>query len=123
MTACWPTVELADDVEAVHTRATLALVKARAGNPNLARAELLAAEVLAGNFAPLRGHTAVYLAEVHAALGDVEGVLKALAMYGTPRDMHFQLHLRCDPTFAPVEDDPRFKAMLVIPRPPRGSHC
>lgn len=116
-------VRLADDVEAVHTRASLALVKARAGNPNLARAELLPAEVLAGSFAPLRAHTAVFLAEVHAALGDIEGVLKALGLYGAPRDMHFQLHLRCSPTFAPVEDDPRFKAMLVIPRPPRGSHC
>ena len=116
-------VRLAEDVEAVHARANLALVKARAGNPNLARAELLAAEVLAGSFAPLKAHTAVFLAEVHAALGDVGGTLKALGLYGTPRDMHFQLHLRCSPTFAPVENDPRFRAMLVIPRPPSGSPC
>jgi tRNA A-37 threonylcarbamoyl transferase component Bud32/Tfp pilus assembly protein PilF len=116
-------VRLADDIETVHTRAAVALVKARAGNPNLARAELLAADVVAGTFAPLRAHTAVFLAAVHAALGDVEGVLKALGLYGTPRDMHFQLHLRCDPPFATVADDPRFEALLVIPRPPHGSHC
>lgn len=116
-------IRLADDIEAVHARAALGLVKARAGTPNLARAELLAAEVLAGNFAPFQSHTAVFLAEVHAAVRNVDGALKALGLYGTPRDMHFQLHLRCSPTFAPLQDDPRFKAMLVLPRPSRGSHC
>lgn len=83
----------------------------------------MGAEVLAGHFAPLQAHTAVFLAEVHAALGDVNGVLRSLGLHGVPRDMHFQLHLRCDPAVAPVESDPRFKAMLVIPRPLRGSHC
>jgi hypothetical protein len=37
--------------------------------------------------------------------------------------MHFQLHLRCSPTFAPVENDARFRALLRIPRPARGTHC
>lgn len=116
-------VRLAEDVEAVHARANLALVKARAGNPNLARAELLVAEVIAGGFTPLKVHTAVFLAEVHAALGDVAGALRALGTYGTPRDRHFQLHLRCSPTFAPLERDPAFRALLVRPRPAPGTHC
>ena len=41
----------------------------------------------------------------------------------TANDVHFQLHLRCSPTFTPVEHDARFRAMLVIPRPAPGSHC
>lgn len=116
-------VRLAGDIEVIHARATLALVKARRGHHALARADVLRAEVLAGRFAPLQAHTAVALAEVHAALGDPAAVLRSLGMYGTPRDMHFQLHLRCSPTFAPVEENPRFRALLVIPRPPSGSHC
>jgi serine/threonine protein kinase len=116
-------VRLSEDIEAVHALANRALVKARAGNPHIASAELLGAEVTAARFAPLMAHTAVYLAEVHAARGDVDATLKALGMYGTQGDMHFQLHLRCSPTFAPVENDARFRALLRIPRPARGTHC
>jgi serine/threonine protein kinase len=116
-------VRLSEDIETVHAIANRALVKARAGNPHIARAELLGAEVTAGNFLPLMAHTAVYLAEVHAAVGDVDATLKALGMYGTPADMHFQLHLRCSPTFAPLEQDSAFRALLRIPRPARGTHC
>ena len=116
-------VRLADGVEGVNSRANLALVKARAGNANLARAELLGAEVLSGAFVPTPGHTAVYLAEVQAAVGDIGRALKTLGSYGTRRDMHFQLHLRCSPTFAPLERDSTFRAMLVIPRPAPGKHC
>jgi tRNA A-37 threonylcarbamoyl transferase component Bud32/tetratricopeptide (TPR) repeat protein len=115
-------LRLSEDVELANSRANLALVKARAGNANLARADILAAEVSGSTYLTLL-HTAVYLAEAKAAVGDIDGALKSLGRYGTPRDMHFQLHLRCSPTFAPVENDPRFRGMLVIPRPPRGSHC
>ena len=114
---------LAEDVEKVHAQANLALVKARAGHRNMAMVDLLVAEVNAGAFAPLKAHTAVYLAEVHAALGDVAKALRALGMYDTPRDMHFQLHLRCSPTFAPLERDSTFRALLVVPRPAPGAHC
>jgi hypothetical protein len=115
-------LRLAEDVELVNARANLALVRARAGNANLARAEILAAEVGGGIYLSLL-HTAVYMAEAKAAVGDIDGALTALGRYGMPRDMHFQLHLRCSPTFAPVEHDARFRAMLVIPRPAPGSHC
>ena len=114
---------LSDGVEAVNSRAQVAIVKARAGNPNLARVELLTAEVIAGSYTPTPPHTVLWLAEAQAAVGDVEKALKSLGMYATPHDMHFQLHLRCSPTFAPVENDARFKAMLVNPRPAPGSHC
>ena len=116
-------VRLSEAIETANSRAQLSIVKARAGNPNLARAELLVAEVLAGNVLPTPPHTVLWLAEAHAALGNVDAALRALGGYGTPRDMHFQLHLRCSPTFTPLERDSAFRAMLVIPRPAPGQHC
>jgi tetratricopeptide (TPR) repeat protein len=116
-------MRLSEDVEYVNSTATKAMVHARAGQASLARALLLSAEVTSGGFEPLPAHTAIWLAEVYAAVGDIDGALKALGRYGAPRDMHFQLHLRCSPTFAPVENDARFRALLVIPRPAPGSHC
>ena len=116
-------LKLAEGAEAVNSQANLALVKARAGQRNLAMVDLLVAEVAAGGIGTITAHTTIYLAEVQAALGDIEKALKTLGTYGAPRDMHFQLHLRCSPTFTPVEHDARFRAMLVIPRPAPGSHC
>jgi Tfp pilus assembly protein PilF len=117
-------LKLAEDVEAVNSQAILALVKARAGNRNLAMVDLLVAEVTAGRIiVTMPAHTVLALAEGHAAVGDIAKALQALGRYGMPRDRHFQLHLRCSPTFTPVEHDARFRAMLVIPRPAPGSHC
>jgi tetratricopeptide (TPR) repeat protein len=116
-------LRLSEDIEVINSTASKAIVHARAGQKPLAMALLLAAEVSSGGFEPLPAHTVLWLAEVNAALGDVNGALKALGRYATPRDMHFQLHLRCSPTFAPVENDARFRAMLIIPRPAPGSHC
>jgi serine/threonine protein kinase/Flp pilus assembly protein TadD len=114
---------LSDGVEAVNSMANQALVKARAGNPHLARAVLLGAEVRSGGYQPTPLHTAINLAEVLAAVGDLPGATRALGRYGTPRDVHFQLHLRCSPTFTPLERDSAFRAMLVMPRPAPGQHC
>lgn len=116
---------LADDtdVEEINAHAALIMAKARARNVNLIRVDILLAEVALGAVATIPPHTVVYMAQAYAAVGDVEKSLAMLRRYDTPRDMHFQLHLRCDPTFAPVENDPRFRALLVIPRPARGSHC
>jgi tRNA A-37 threonylcarbamoyl transferase component Bud32/tetratricopeptide (TPR) repeat protein len=116
-------INLADETEIANFRANLAVVKARAGNRNLARAELLVAEVIAGRYRPMPPHTALTLSEARAAVGDIAGAIRALGMYAAPRDTHFQLHLRCSPLLAPLENDPRFRAMLVIARPSRGSHC
>ena len=116
-------IRLSADVELVNSRATLAIVRARAGQRNMALADLLTAEVLAGSFVPLPPHTAIWLAEVHAALGNVSGALAALGMYQPTRDTHVQLHLRCSPTFAPLERDSAFQALLVRARPAPGSHC
>jgi tetratricopeptide (TPR) repeat protein len=113
---------LSDGVETVNSGANGLIVQAKTGQPSLVRAYLLTLEVLAGGFPP-NPHTAVYLAEVHAALGDIDKALLALGRYEVTRDLHFQLHLRCSPTFAPLERDPRFRALLAIPRPPAGKTC
>jgi tetratricopeptide (TPR) repeat protein len=113
---------LSDGVETVNSAANGLLVQARSGQTSLVRAYLLAVEVSAGGFPP-NPHTAVYLAEVHAALGDIDNALLALGRYEVTRDLHFQLHLRCSPTFGPLERDPRFRALLVIPRPLAGQTC
>jgi hypothetical protein len=61
-----------------------------------------------------------FLEEAHAAVGDIPAALRALGRYRHPRDRHFQLHLRCSPTFTPMEGDSTFQALLVIPRPASG---
>jgi tetratricopeptide (TPR) repeat protein len=116
-------INLSDGVEKINSMANRALVTARAGNPHLARASLLAAEVSMGGYQPTPAHTAIYLAEVQAAVGDIPSAMRALGLYRTPRDAHFQLHIRCSPTFTPLERDSAFLAMLVMPRPAPGQHC
>jgi tetratricopeptide (TPR) repeat protein len=117
-------VKLSEEIEAVNSTAILASAKARAGHRQMAMTDLLVAEVAAGTVVPsMPSHTALWLAQVHAALGNVDAALATLGRYQTPRDVHFQLHLRCDPGFAPVERDSAFRALLVSPRPPSGSHC
>jgi hypothetical protein len=114
---------LSSEVEAVNSMANQALVKARRGQRNMAMVVLLSAEVYSGIYKPTPPHTAIYLAEVQAALGDVPKAIRSLGLYSTPRDGHFQLHLRCSPTFAPLEMDSAFRALLIRPRPPAGAHC
>jgi len=116
-------VKLSAEVEYVNSTANLALVKARSGQHALARAYRLTAEVVSGPFKPTPPHTVLYLAEVYAALGEIDGAIRTLGMYQTSRDLHFQLHLRCSPTFAPMEGDSRFRALLVYPRPGPGKTC
>jgi hypothetical protein len=63
------------------------------------------------------------MAQAYAARGDGDRALDWLRRYATPADLHFQLHLRCDPPFAPLNDDPRFRALLGMPRPVSPSVC
>jgi tRNA A-37 threonylcarbamoyl transferase component Bud32/tetratricopeptide (TPR) repeat protein len=116
-------VRLSDDVEKVNSQANAVLVAARSGPRGLAQAYLLGVKVQAGTYQPTTVHTAVYLAEVDAAVGDIDGAMRTLGMYQTRRDLHFQLHLRCSPTFAPMAGDSRFRALLVSPRPGPGKTC
>jgi serine/threonine protein kinase/cytochrome c-type biogenesis protein CcmH/NrfG len=111
------------DVEAVNSLAGSSLVAARRGDQREARALLQQAESLATGYTPVPAHTAVYLAEAAAGLGDARRALAWLTRYQPRRDLHFQLHLRCDPPFTPLLDDPRFRSLLIRPHPPRGQGC
>ena len=114
---------LSTDVELVNALAGRALVEARAGDPVRARATLGPADSTAERYAPAPAHTAVFLAHAHVALGRTDRAIWWLERYQPLEDTHFQLHLRCDPPFDPIADDPRFRRLLAHPRPPRGRGC
>jgi tetratricopeptide (TPR) repeat protein len=111
------------DVEAANIMAGGALTEARAGRRGEARTLLQRAESLATAFRPVPLHTAVYVAEAYAALGDANRALGWLRRYDAQRDLHYQLHLRCDPPLAPLETNPRFDSLLIRPRPRGGAGC
>jgi len=81
------------------------------------------AESLANGYAPAPLHSAVYLAEASAGLGDADHAIAWLQRYTPTRDLHFQLHLRCGPPFAAIEGDQRFRSLLVVPRPSPSRGC
>jgi tetratricopeptide (TPR) repeat protein len=115
---------LGTDVELVNAMAGIALAEGRAGNTPQARGMLQRAESLStGYYSPAPLHTAVYLAQAYAGLGDADHAIAWLQRYAPVNDLHFQLHLRCDPPFAAIETDPRFRSLLVMPRPAGSRGC
>jgi tetratricopeptide (TPR) repeat protein len=111
------------DVETVNTLAGSALAAARSGRRREALDLIQHAESLAAAYTPAPLHTAVYVAEAHAGLGEVNRALAWLSRYQPRRDLHFQLHLRCDPPLDPLRRDPRFQSLLTLPQPPQGTGC
>ncbi len=109
-------------VEYANSVANGALAQARAGRHGEARALLRLADSLGAGYMP-NAHTAVYVAEAYAALGQADRAVAWLARYEPRGDNHFQLHLRCDPPFDPIRGDARFRALLVRPSPPPGRGC
>jgi tetratricopeptide (TPR) repeat protein len=110
-------------VEVANALAGRAKAEAWAGRLPEARASVRQADSLAEGYSRVPLHTAVYIAHAYAAINERDKALDWLKRY-TPRgDVHFQLHLRCDPPFDPIADDPRFKALLTMPRPGRGRGC
>jgi tetratricopeptide (TPR) repeat protein len=114
---------LSTDVELVNALAGRALVEAREGGRDRARATLERVDSTAERYTRPPAHTVVYLAQAFAALGDLGRALGWLERYEPVEDTHFQLHLRCDPPFDPIADEPRFRRLLVRPRPPSGRGC
>ncbi len=114
---------LSTDVEVVNALAGSALAEARAGASGEARGILQRAESLAVDYSPAPLHTAVYLASAYAGLGDADHAIAWLRQYRPLNDLHLQLHLRCDPPFASIETDPRFRSLLLVPRPARPGGC
>jgi serine/threonine protein kinase/Tfp pilus assembly protein PilF len=113
---------LSTGVEVVNALGGRAFVEARAGRDRAARASLRVADSLAAPYVPPPLHTAVYLAQASVALGQTDRAISRLSGYEPRLDLHFQLHLRCDPSFDPIRGDPRFQALLVRPAP-HGQAC
>jgi tetratricopeptide (TPR) repeat protein len=110
-------------VEIVLSLAGEALVAARAGRRSEARELLTRAESLATRFSPTALHTAAYMAQPYAALGDADHAIAWLRRYAPSADTHFQLHMRCDPPFDAIANDPRFRSLLTIPKPAPPHGC
>ncbi len=114
---------LSSEVELSNALAGTAMAQAGAGRWAEARASLRAADSVGAAYTPIPLHTAVYLALAHSRLGETDKALAWLSRYQPRRDLHFQLHLRCDPPFDPIAGDGRFRALLIRPRPPAGQGC
>ena len=110
-------------VEVVNALGGRALVDARANRRGDARTLLHRIDSLAVAYHPTPHHTAVYVAQVYVALGEFDNALRWLARFETKGDLHYQLHLRCDPPFDPIRNDRRFQALLIVPAPPSGKGC
>jgi cytochrome c-type biogenesis protein CcmH/NrfG len=108
------------DVEALNSLVGLALVEARAGNAAEATQLLQEAESLEVNYVPMPPHTGVYLAHAYAALGLGDAAIERLRRVSPADDLHYQLHLRCDPALDPIAPDTGFRRLLVHPRPGAG---
>ena len=103
---------LGTDVERVLAYAGRAYVEARSGDTLRARATQRLIDSLTSSYPTTSLHLAVDAAKSYAALGDVDGALAWLRKYAVPLDLHFQLHLRCDPPLAVLARDARYRAML-----------
>ncbi len=115
-------VRLSSGVEVVNAMAGSALPVDRAGQAAKARELLARADSLSKSYQPLKIHTVTYLAESYLGLGDTRKALRLLTDYQPRADLHFQLHLRCDPLLDPVAKNPAFQSLLLkaMPRPAHG---
>ena len=103
---------LASGIEIPNTLAGRAIAEARAGRSADARATLRQVDSLASGYVPTSLHTAVFVAQAYAQLGDVDRAMSWLVRYPTHADLHYQLHLRCDAALAPLVNDARYRALL-----------
>ena len=62
----------------------------------------------------------MWIAGAWSALGDTARALEWLARYPQPRDLHFQIHVRCDPRLSALAGSARYEALL---RPVPGARC
>jgi Tfp pilus assembly protein PilF len=114
---------LTTDVDEVSAMAGAALARAKLGRTTEARSLLLEAEKRSSQLQAYTIHNAIHFASAHAGLGELHRALGSLAAYEQVRDAHFQLHLRCDPVLRPLHHDPRYRALLVMPRPAGDKGC
>jgi hypothetical protein len=111
---------LTNDVESLNSLAGAALAEARAGRVIAARGRLHEAELQARAYSPAPLHTALFMAQAYVALGNADQALAWFARYQPRANLHFQLHLRCDPTFDAISTDRRFRSLLTGVAPVPG---
>ena len=92
--------------------AGLAMAHAAEGDSGQARRILMSADSVVGRGPDYPVHSVVYLAEAWDAVGNRDRALKWLHQYPLAADLHFQLHLRHDPAFAPLRGDRQFQALM-----------
>ena len=100
-------------VALVEALAGTAQTRARMGERQQARALLAQVDSMSRSFVPMPLHTAVYVAQAWSELGDPGPVVRWLEKYDRPRDLHFQLHLRCDPPFDRIRAKSGYAALLL----------
>jgi len=104
---------LSNGIETTNSLAGRAMAEARAGRSADARATLHQVDSLASRYVPMPLHTAVYVSQAYAQLGDVDRAVSWLGRYPTHEDLHYQLHVRCDAALAPLANDARYRALLL----------
>jgi hypothetical protein len=77
-----------------------------------ARAYVAGAAALADTVSP-GVHQAPALADGYLAIGDTARAFWWLRRYQPRRDVHFQMHLRDEPAFDGIRQDPRFLALVA----------
>lgn len=112
---------LSTDVEIANTLAERALAEARAKDMSRARTTLRLADSLAMTYSPAPLHTAVYVAHAYAALGDANRAVWWLKRYPVQRDLHYQIHIRCDASFEAIASKAEYRSLL--PAPMRSGSC
>jgi tetratricopeptide (TPR) repeat protein/predicted RNase H-related nuclease YkuK (DUF458 family) len=114
---------LSSAVEIPNALAGSALVAARAGQKEAAAQLLAQVESLMVVYTPMPLHNTVYNAAAYAALGNHRRAVEWLEQFSPRAHLHFQLHVRCDPALDPLAGDPRFRAVLITPRPGPSRGC
>jgi tetratricopeptide (TPR) repeat protein len=114
---------VSSDVETLNVMGGRSIVDAREGNLAKAKAMLHEADSMAAQYAPVNVHTAIFLAQGYAAVAQSDSAIRWLERYSPVEDLHFQVHLRCDPPFDPIRRNPRFQALLRRPPNLQGTGC
>jgi tetratricopeptide (TPR) repeat protein len=101
------------------TLARSALVAYRLGATGEGRSLLRRADSVAAGSGPPSLHMVIYLAAAHAVAGDRATAVEWLRRFEPVRNLHFQLHLRCDELLDVLARDPEFRALrdqVALPR-------
>src|SRR4029079_15268629 len=90
------------DVETANVLGARAMVEAREGAMQRARATLHQADSIVAQLSEIKAHTVVYISHGYVAIVQTDKALKLLERYSPVEDLHFQTHLRCDPPLDPI---------------------